>query len=1263
MDDKFTKKTRKQSNSSTSLNCMNSVPPSTFRKTDQGTYYFPNGEVFRPRLAPAKRNRPNKIKTNPNTSPAVAPGGFYVGSSPIASKPASTASMPPSPNPSMSRSNSITSNPGYLTKTPSLASIKMKKSDLVQSLRSTKNDTPTNILIANKQQTFPRKESFKTNNLMKHDFVMAPYDNDTLQPTSILQPASPTVKNKSLTNLSDSNPSSLSNYTLNRSATNTPQTSINTSSDDGDGAEEDKFTDSETFLPKVNEEPIPTLDSAATIDRIESSDASIANETIVQSLAKYDRTATGPEEAAKETVALQEPSETVALQKPSGIDSPQEPSEKEASEEMSLEECEFEDARSSDLERKSISSPNKSLSSFHEKSPSSTHIKPALSAPEISSVKSSPETSSAASLERLPPLTLCVDNAPQAMENARQTIENAPPAAENAPQVKILLDSAKSTSNSEILQGKNLHPAKPILPNSSSTMQEIVTPLVESIILTESTTIKSTILPGRAPVKSMILPEKAAVKSMILPEKTAGKYMVLPEKTTMKPMEHPTVHSEVSLTVSTTSSDLTPPQHKNEAESDSGPKPVPTGDGSIQSTVMPLPQSTSGSIQSTIIALPQSTSSSIQSTIIALPLSDPTSSTTDSSKPSSPDFPEPTIVDSPVETSQSNLSIKADKFLVPEDSVSSTIVTNGPNESSNPATPQRAYFDFENNDQFKNFIGDGQTVPPRGDVEIVGEKVRYLSERSTSSISTNSRRNSSINGLLSPSPVPRSPLSTAFDHAGNKVDPNDGKSVTHFAYPPPILDQQLNNDKSLPPSPVKSMSSSVSSPNKLLSPSPLNNNTPPSPPSPVLAHKSSIASSMDLRKFGRSNSFVRSTSTNNFKSMFKKIFKNENNDGGDQFSNSVMSLARQNSMASDMESVDTSPSPKVKMTSPFLSSDSLGPKTSRFGKTKKVFSLSGLKSKKSNTKLNEKVAAEADNKPLPDINFRKSLLFTLEDFTLTELPDIATDNTLFEDVLNDFDAKLNDQEQSPIKLHEVLGSKKTKSTMNDPFLNDDELTRDQIEDQRKKDLVGESQDSLPQDDKQLSRSNSNDLYIDDNIRYLQQEVVWTIDNDGELKAAEQPKRITKVDDIDSDNDTQTIIVRNDELVEHYQNLNDIDRTHSPMHLRHVSQFQDFDSLEISIKKFEYLRNVPLQVNVPDTLSPILKKQDSKAASKKVGFSNKIFINETFPPEMYKRYNKSVTQYNLTESSQFIHIKNEINFFKCNEMLVHEHSQNNTHFFY
>ena len=71
---------------------------------------------------------------------------------------------------------------------------------------------------------------------------------------------------------------------------------------------------------------------------------------------------------------------------------------------------------------------------------------------------------------------------------------------------------------------------------------------------------------------------------------------------------------------------------------------------------------------------------------------------------------------------------------------------------------------------------------------------------------------------------------------------------------------------------------------------------------------------------------------------------------------------------------------------------------------------------------------------------------------------------------------------------------------------------------------------------------------------------------------------------------------------------------------------------------------------------------SSSNSKRVVFTNKISINETFASDMYKRYNKAVTQYSLSDPKEINKIKNELNYYKCNEMLVHESSQNNTHFF-
>lgn len=76
-----------------------------------------------------------------------------------------------------------------------------------------------------------------------------------------------------------------------------------------------------------------------------------------------------------------------------------------------------------------------------------------------------------------------------------------------------------------------------------------------------------------------------------------------------------------------------------------------------------------------------------------------------------------------------------------------------------------------------------------------------------------------------------------------------------------------------------------------------------------------------------------------------------------------------------------------------------------------------------------------------------------------------------------------------------------------------------------------------------------------------------------------------------------------------------------------------------------------------------RKQRQQQTNKRVNFNNKILINETFSSDVYKRYNKSVTQYSLSDPKEISNIKNEVNYYKCNEMLVHESSQNNTHFYY
>ena len=130
----------------------------------------------------------------------------------------------------------------------------------------------------------------------------------------------------------------------------------------------------------------------------------------------------------------------------------------------------------------------------------------------------------------------------------------------------------------------------------------------------------------------------------------------------------------------------------------------------------------------------------------------------------------------------------------------------------------------------------------------------------------------------------------------------------------------------------------------------------------------------------------------------------------------------------------------------------------------------------------------------------------------------------------------------------------------------------------------------------------------------------------------------------------------------FDNTTEQQRKRLPFHLKHIGQFTDFDRLEILAEKFSMTPVVP-KPKPCAAMAPILKTSGTSKPRRSVEFSRKISITETFSPDFYKRYNKSVTQYTLTESLEILKIKSELNTYKCNEMLVHEESQQNTHFFY
>lgn len=278
------------------------------------------------------------------------------------------------------------------------------------------------------------------------------------------------------------------------------------------------------------------------------------------------------------------------------------------------------------------------------------------------------------------------------------------------------------------------------------------------------------------------------------------------------------------------------------------------------------------------------------------------------------------------------------------------------------------------------------------------------------------------------------------------------------------------------------------------------------------------------------------------------------------------------------------------------------------------------------------------------------------------------------------------------------------------FFRDDELSTDQIMDQQLKDdkdngvssetSKNNSEEDLPSEKsgtKFFTKDILGDLpslrapapknvatdsvYIDENILFLQKEFNWkNLSFEGESRLPPM-EPISPV--------WETVEVKD---ISQFEEGN--------RYLKLAKQFKlevsRGEPLEVVVNKFEddvTYRTVP--ESTTDGLKPILarkskipshnpalinrghsyninldykqdlmkKKTITPPSSKTVQFDRKILINETFAPDQYRRYNKCVTQYTLTDPNEINKIKDELNAYKCNEMLIHTNSKKFTHFFY
>lgn len=235
-----------------------------------------------------------------------------------------------------------------------------------------------------------------------------------------------------------------------------------------------------------------------------------------------------------------------------------------------------------------------------------------------------------------------------------------------------------------------------------------------------------------------------------------------------------------------------------------------------------------------------------------------------------------------------------------------------------------------------------------------------------------------------------------------------------------------------------------------------------------------------------------------------------------------------------------------------------------------------------------------------------------------DLPALEFEEIFFNDVLLKFD-EVEKQAQSEVDLL------KKNMSIHNLFMKDDELSKDQIANQQQKD-AGNFEEFLA-----FETPRSMDY---NNVYSLSEELV------AELPIGKEQALVLSKEDI------ATIL--------------DNPRSLTYLFLRYLRQYRDCDQMTVRLTGFNPLDKSPVNANIKQV--SILGKKD-KIQKNRVKFADTLQISETFDPEMYKRYNRSVTQYYLTEFAEVNRIKNELNFYKCHEMLVHQRSQCNTHFFY
>lgn len=1094
-----------------------------FHKTNTGTYYFPNGEIFRPRTGVSKRNRPSKINTHQHAADHI----------PDINR-TTQEHMPRSLSfNSLNSLKSGTATGTYMTKSQSFTNFKQRnKQSLVRNLRNSKLDTATNIDI-------PLNSSYSRNNSL----VKGSFASHKFQSGNIIKNGSCLSLQDDHHKLSDSNPSSLSNYNLNRSSSTTPTTSIDTSDDilDLEDAKPDSKCDGEdnlSILKETREESIRPL-STNNID--------LASTIVLKGTSNLGQSL--PEKN---------------------------PSEEYANANDFIENYDEASDNDNDILLCYTDASNKEDADVRDM---------VLTEEETKAITLEHEVNNSQHDNVIPSITVGATNKLDGIS----TSDNI-----SIPETNV---------NFNNLLNKLISDRKvPANDSAADDTSDLVGARVDGEPKDDTGTGAATLVETEEDKAQELKEEEDKLENREEDTKETGA-VIEPEITELE-----SGNLDVDPVKDRTNEDTKQQEEKE---------------------------------------------SNVESDFLNNNEIDENNSGNDS-----------LTGESPQPHDLKNVSDANDDL----NEISTQEIENEEISKSPDNNRNSTYYEYPPLEEFDKLVYDNQTVPPRGDLEVLSDKIRKH-ERGSSSISSfnsiinmsdsspSKRQNSPLPESNKPKPH-SSPLSETFRRgdiaplnsdmtreisnensmnvsniAGdvtNKVTPIESfKSSNQMTNIPP---NSRNANSDTPE--VKTMQNKIQTVTKLSQGPfeiPLSNEKPfnksPSLKSTKASsfRKLSIPKGLNTLKSNNSQSKLKkSSSLADFKTFMKKIF-------------SPVKETKKSLKKEDNLSLRSEKKPRRQ----FKSSVSLS-------------SLINANQSRAVVKIDENELPDS-NKVIPNKKNEPEVT-PLQPFE--KLPAIETEKDMFQDLMNVFDERMSEG-------YGEIKKDKTPKFSSDLFLRDDELTKDQIKDQQMKDLAGE--DEVEEESSYIlgpRDSNSDEEeYFDENIRFLQEEFKWTnmldIDN---LAALGRSFSIKERKDIKLVEKHREYLINKEEILGAFQNSNVCDKRNLPVHLKYVSQFKDFEELKVNVEYFNFTTMEDINNN-KTTLIPILKQGNRFSSSKKVSFSNNIYISETFAPDMYKRYNRSVTQYTLTEPFEINKIKDEMNRFKCNEMLVHEESKDNTHFFY